>query len=483
MTKDRGNEFGDPRTNWDNTDQAESVQRRTPKNRNDQPFHQVPGGTILEQAGGGIGNRPLPGFYPIFLGNGYIRLVPGWVLFHEPFKGDNHEVGGITRQVMPTLDDDPLDKKPYNDRPKRLLEEGIYVAYVKIFKNKAIVDFAKEEDYKDLEGDGHTIQAVCSFELTEDLKSIKNIKHYRSFIAYFPSGRAAHEVTAWAEYPEPEEGEEEPDPVYYALMRGGIYANIAGGSWGETLINGNNSFTEEALTVEAGDWLIAKWDTDEEGFLEGDVEIYLEDEEPGEMTPYEPECNGVSQTGHFEIPICKFLVDEDNGTIRTEQYLTGALWIFPDRTCKSETSGSGSSGSSSGSSKDTAIVPTKYHKSGYGAFYVEEAPDVRFNMVESRVLDGFETKMPLNPIFIEACVTGSIKVVGHSCDEICLLAFKIYEDMIVIRADRNAEGYEVNMRLSGIRHGYKDTFFEAKDFEEFQANEKFLALSEPGGLK
>jgi len=154
------------------------------------------------------------------------------------------------------------------------------------------------------------------------------------------------------------------------------------------------------------------------------------------------------------------------------------LEILPD-------SGSGASGASddggSGSSKDSAIVPVNWTKTGFTALYCVEAPDVRFEdtIVVERPKWARNWSVTTCGRFRSVLEDGSMEVVAYTSDKPVPVGFSIDEHgVLTIRTSYfpyNRPNRLV-VKLAGIRRGFAGVKFEEKTQAEFDANEKRLTL-------
>lgn len=146
----------------------------------------------------------------------------------------------------------------------------------------------------------------------------------------------------------------------------------------------------------------------------------------------------------------------------------------------SPSGGSGGSGGS-GSSKDSAIVPVNWTKTGYTALYCVEAPDVRFEdtIVVERPKWARNWSVNTCGRFRSVLEDGSMEVVAYTADKPVPVGFSIDEQGVLTVRTSYFPFHRPNrlvVKLAGIRRGFAGVKFEEKTQAEFDANEKRLTL-------
>ena len=148
-------------------------------------------------------------------------------------------------------------------------------------------------------------------------------------------------------------------------------------------------------------------------------------------------------------------------------------------------SGSGGSGGSddgdSGTSKDSAIVPVNWTKTGFTALYCVEAPDVRFEdtIVVERPKWARNWSVNTCGKFRSVLEDGSMEVVSYTTDKPVPVGFSIDERGVLYVRTSYLPFNRPNrlvVKLAGIRRGFAGVKFEQKTQAEFDANEKRLTL-------
>lgn len=146
-------------------------------------------------------------------------------------------------------------------------------------------------------------------------------------------------------------------------------------------------------------------------------------------------------------------------------------------------SSAGGSSISSGSSKDTAIVPATFSPTGYTALYVTEMPEVRFEDVLSTApTRGGWNEVFLDPHFVEVCHPETIEVVGAVGDinpvyaARVLKGFKLSYKVSRLPWKRPSL---VTFKLSAIRKGFDHLRFGDRTERQFLANEAFINSAYP----
>lgn len=136
---------------------------------------------------------------------------------------------------------------------------------------------------------------------------------------------------------------------------------------------------------------------------------------------------------------------------------------------------------SSGSEKSSAIVPVSFSKTGYAALFIHEMPEVRFDDILVAHVKQRESRVNIDPRFIEVCDEGTIEVVSLVCDKPVVAGARVEGPEVVITFDKkNARNdVRVTMRLSGIRRGFVGKRFPARTRRQFLANERFINSAYP----
>ena len=149
----------------------------------------------------------------------------------------------------------------------------------------------------------------------------------------------------------------------------------------------------------------------------------------------------------------------------------------------SDSGGSGDSGDSggSGTSKDSAIVPVNWTKTGFAALYCVEAPDVRFEdtIVVERPKWARNWSVDTCGRFRSVLEDGSMEVVAYTADKPVPVGFSIDEQGVLTVRTSCFPFHRPNrlvVKLAGIRRGFAGVKFEEKTKAEFDANEKRLTL-------
>lgn len=135
----------------------------------------------------------------------------------------------------------------------------------------------------------------------------------------------------------------------------------------------------------------------------------------------------------------------------------------------------------SGSSKDSAIVPVNWTKTGYTALYCVEAPDVRFEdtIVVERPKWARNWSVNTCGRFRSVLEDGSMEVVAYTADKPVPVGFSIDEQGVLTVRTSYFPFHRPNrlvVKLAGIRRGFAGVKFEEKTKAEFDANEKRLTL-------
>jgi hypothetical protein len=141
-----------------------------------------------------------------------------------------------------------------------------------------------------------------------------------------------------------------------------------------------------------------------------------------------------------------------------------------------------SESSGGGSSKNSAIVPASWQKTGYTALSVVEAPEVRFEDVFDVTLYSEEELVPIDPRFVEVCEPGTLRVCGVVAEEPVLIGAKVKEDLIRIKVkqiDEEKWPLQATLKLTGVRRGFDWYRFPARTKAQYVANEAFINSAYP----
>ena len=170
----------------------------------------------------------------------------------------------------------------------------------------------------------------------------------------------------------------------------------------------------------------------------------------------------------------------DNETEFVEERTGWILWrrlIEPSTSQSSsssqfESSSSPSSDSvSSGSAKDSCIVPVSWG-TGWTALYCVESKDVIFIERQSVELTGRKTKVTIDPKFLEVCKVGSVEVYGCSGQD-GLAWSRVEKNYIVItRPYLFNRATAVNILMIGIRSDVENKPWPEMTKEQFDHNEE-----------
>jgi hypothetical protein len=141
-------------------------------------------------------------------------------------------------------------------------------------------------------------------------------------------------------------------------------------------------------------------------------------------------------------------------------------------------SSSGSGGSKdSGSSKDTAIVPATYHSTGYAAWFVVEAPEVRFEDVLTVLIKSEKTFVKLDHRFMEGVEQGTVQVVSACPSSPAMVGAVVKGDLLELSIRTMEEDLlpgSVVVKLTAIRRGFRGLRLPARTEVQFHANEAFI---------
>lgn len=143
---------------------------------------------------------------------------------------------------------------------------------------------------------------------------------------------------------------------------------------------------------------------------------------------------------------------------------------------------SGVPSDSYGSDKSTAIIPVSSSPTGYKCAYTMESNKVLFAFPRGGVeITGRETRVKLNPDWVEVCAPGTLKVYGApNGDKPFPVSARIEGSHIVIRAlPWPFRPAKVDLMLWGLRKGHEHRDLDLRTKAQFDANEKFLNSAYP----
>jgi hypothetical protein len=127
-----------------------------------------------------------------------------------------------------------------------------------------------------------------------------------------------------------------------------------------------------------------------------------------------------------------------------------------------------------GSSKDSAIVPAAWSKTGYVALYTVEAPDVRFEEVMEIRLRGKATRRKIDPRYVAVCEPNTLRACSVTVDQPVAVGVSVEGDQVTVRVAEAGIATRAVVKLTGIRRGFLGTRFGEKTREQFEANERRL---------
>lgn len=224
----------------------------------------------------------------------------------------------------------------------------------------------------------------------------------------------------------------------------------------------------------------------------GDVYAYWETDGAGLVTLFE--IRGPDPPEQINLPLedgdtAKFNVKIGSvpaGAGEIEQIIGSDIFWYGAFVTQDSESGDGSEappgssgGSSSGSGKDSGIVPSVFSGTGYVAWYAMESPDVRFEDVFVDLkIRGRESRYQIDKRFLEGIEVETLRVIGWAADRPCQLGFRIRGNQLVIEAHRQKRlrPSTVNVKFTSIRKGFKGVRLTPKTLAEFNANERRLNL-------
>jgi hypothetical protein len=124
-----------------------------------------------------------------------------------------------------------------------------------------------------------------------------------------------------------------------------------------------------------------------------------------------------------------------------------------------------------------AIVHTESY--GYRELYCVEASEVLFIDVADVEITQRTHIFDIDPIFIESCEKGSIRVMGYSCDRPIALGIKIEKGSISVTT--NNVPTKATVTLCGVRKGFAGRRFAERTAEEAVRNNAFWDSVAIGG--
>ena len=106
--------------------------------------------------------------------------------------------------------------------------------------------------------------------------------------------------------------------------------------------------------------------------------------------------------------------------------------------------------------------------------YCTEMPEAIFEDIISLEIKGEETKVKIDPLYLDVCESGSLRVVSMVCDSPCAFGAEIKNNVLIVKVA--AWGDEIptnaNIKLAGIRKGVVERFPRYSQKEASQ-NTKF----------
>jgi len=256
-----------------------------------------------------------------------VGIKPGWILFHEPMLGESHDGLSLSREEMPTLNDERIDDE--DDPPCEELGEGEHTLWLFVGRYRGKFEFEdKGAEARDPEPGERQIK-VADFEVfVNDDDEITSVDLIDQFVIgpyiYWSQGAACFETIAWGE----ENG-------WKALVRGGDYHDSGSGTEGKVDMGaGGDTYASGPVDVDDGDFAWIEWDTDEYGVLTS-TPVLKFGETVRPMTPHSPPCNEfVGEAGEYSKTVAEFVASDD--LMSLFQRHTGTIWITPDRTCEDD---------------------------------------------------------------------------------------------------------------------------------------------------
>jgi hypothetical protein len=118
----------------------------------------------------------------------------------------------------------------------------------------------------------------------------------------------------------------------------------------------------------------------------------------------------------------------------------------------------------------TASVQTSM---GYRELSCMEAPEVLFVDIIKVVHDGFVSVFDIDPLFVEVCEPGSLKITSAVCEEPIICGSGMYTtSKFYIKTKEKVSGYFTVM-VSGVRKGFGGRRFAKRTKEDFEKNQAF----------
>lgn len=128
-------------------------------------------------------------------------------------------------------------------------------------------------------------------------------------------------------------------------------------------------------------------------------------------------------------------------------------------------------------------MPASWSPTGYTALFIAEMPEVRFDDVMTASVGEDETRLPIDPKFLEVCELGSVQVCGCVPDLPIPVGAVVENDTVRVRLGVRSDDRSVNLviRLTGVRKGFTSQRFPNRTEEQFVANEAFIRSAYPAG--
>jgi hypothetical protein len=105
---------------------------------------------------------------------------------------------------------------------------------------------------------------------------------------------------------------------------------------------------------------------------------------------------------------------------------------------------------------------------------------VRFNDVLVVEVSAQDTRISIDPRFLEVCAPGSVEVSACQPDAPVLVGARVDGDDVVIRfAQQNDTVVRLVISLTGIRKGFSGLRFPDRTRRQFEANERFIRSAYP----
>jgi len=121
-------------------------------------------------------------------------------------------------------------------------------------------------------------------------------------------------------------------------------------------------------------------------------------------------------------------------------------------------------------------VPASWSPTGYTALFIAEGPDVRFDDIVVARIPKLNTRLWIDPKFLEVCEPGSVQVCGCVPDVPVLMGAAVSGDAVRLQFAEQDENQviQVVVRLTGIRKGFAAHRFPDRTHAQFEANERFI---------